>query len=297
MRKSSRLGGTGLSTVVWVVIAALVTGLAVWYFSGSLKGTVAVVNGRVITKDMMYEAMNKRVGLETLQTIIDNTVIMQEAAHRSLMLTDEEWKTEMNEVILEQYGSEESFLQLLQYYGLTREQIEEEWRTYFTARKLILADNTVTDSDLLAYFEDNRKDFDQVETIQVSKMVLPTEQTAEEVIDALEAGGDFSEIAKEKSMDAATKANGGLVGWVEKGDLDEEIETVAFALEAGETSEPLETDEGFVLIQVTEREEAKEAVFEDVKDDVLVAVEDAKINEIYPQWLEDLRGKAQIQIK
>lgn len=297
MQKSSRFGGTGFRTGILVLVAVLVTGLAVWYFSGSLKGTVAVVNGRVITKDMMYEEMNKRVGLETLQTIIDNTVIMQEAAQRNLLLTDEEWKAEMDQVILEQYGSEESFLQLLQYYGITRQQIEEEWRTYFTARKLILADNPITDEDLLAHFEDNKDTFSQVETIQVRQMVLPSEQTAIGVLDEIEAGGDFSTIAEEKSMDVSTKANGGLIGWVEKGDLEEELEVVAFALKAGEISEPVESDAGFVLIQVTDREEAKEAVFEDVKDDVLATVEDTKINEVYSGWLEGLRGKAQIQIK
>lgn len=298
MPKSSRLGRTGLSSMTWVLIASVVfTGLAVWYIARPLGGTVAVVNGRVITKAMMYKEMEKRAGNETLQALIDNTLIMQEAALRNLKLTEDELKAEMDKVILEQYGSEESFVQLLDYYGLKREQIEDEWRTYLTARKIILADLAITDADLTAYFESNRDDYDQTKAVHLRKILLETQEAAEAVLEEIEAGGDFAEIAKEKSIDEATKANGGELGWVEEGDLDEELEAVAFALEVDEVSEPVETEDGFVILESIEKREAKEAVFEEVKDKVTEDYKEAKINETYPQWMENLRKKAQIQYK
>ncbi|HHW26101.1 MAG TPA: hypothetical protein GXX23_02035 [Firmicutes bacterium] len=298
MGKSSRFGRTGPNrTAVAVLISVVLTGLIVWYIAGPLNGTVAVVNGRVITKKMMYEEMNKRVGAETLQAIVDDTLVMQEAALKNLKLTDEELKAEMDRIILDQYGSEESFQQLLQYYGLTRKQVEDNWRPYLTARKVILAGLSITDDDLRAYFENNRDDFDETAAVHLRQIVLETLEDAQEVLEEIKAGGDFAELAKAKSIDSATKSNGGELGWVEEGDLDEELEEVAFALDVDEISDPIETDDGFVILEVIEKREAKEAVFEEVKDKVADAYKEEKFNELYPGFLEGLRSKAKIQYR
>lgn len=298
MGKSSRFGRTGPNrTAVAVLISVVLTGLIVWYIAGPLNGTVAVVNGRVITKKMMYEEMNRRVGAETLQAIVDDTLVMQEAALKNLKLTDEELKAEMDRIILDQYGSEESFQQLLQYYGLTRKQVEDNWRPYLTARKVILAGLSITDDDLRAYFENNRDDFDETAAVHLRQIVLETLEDAQEVLEEIKAGGDFAELAKAKSIDSATKSNGGELGWVEEGDLDEELEEVAFALDVDEISDPIETDDGFVILEVIEKREAKEAVFEEVKDKVADAYKEEKFNELYPGFLEGLRSKAKIQYR
>lgn len=298
MGKSSRFGRTGPNrTAVAVLISVVLTGLIVWYIAGPLNGTVAVVNGRVITKKMMYEEMNKRVGAETLQAIVDDTLVMQEAALKNLKLTDEELKAEMDRIILDQYGSEESFQQLLQYYGLTRKQVEDNSRPYLTARKVILAGLSITDDDLRAYFENNRDDFDETAAVHLRQIVLETLEDAQEVLEEIKAGGDFAELAKAKSIDSATKSNGGELGWVEEGDLDEELEEVAFALDVDEISDPIETDDGFVILEVIEKREAKEAVFEEVKDKVADAYKEEKFNELYPGFLEGLRSKAKIQYR
>mgnify|MGYP000878033426 FL=1 len=298
MGKSSRFGRTGPNrTAVAVLISVVLTGLIVWYIAGPLNGTVAVVNGRVITKKMMYEEMNRRVGAEALQAIVDDTLVMQEAALKNLKLTDEELKAEMDRIILDQYGSEESFQQLLQYYGLTRKQVEDNWRPYLTARKVILAGLSITDDDLRAYFENNRDDFDETAAVHLRQIVLETLEDAQEVLEEIKAGGDFAELAKAKSIDSATKSNGGELGWVEEGDLDEELEEVAFALDVDEISDPIETDDGFVILEVIEKREAKEAVFEEVKDKVADAYKEEKFNELYPGFLEGLRSKAKIQYR
>lgn len=298
MGKSSRFGRTGPNrTAVAVLISVVLTGLIVWYIAGPLNGTVAVVNGRVITKKMMYEEMNRRVGAETLQAIVDDTLVMQEAALKNLKLTDEELKAEMDRIILDQYGSEESFQQLLQYYGLTRKQVEDNSRPYLTARKVILAGLSITDDDLRAYFENNRDDFDETAAVHLRQIVLETLEDAQEVLEEIKAGGDFAELAKAKSIDSATKSNGGELGWVEEGDLDEELEEVAFALDVDEISDPIETDDGFVILEVIEKREAKEAVFEEVKDKVADAYKEEKFNELYPGFLEGLRSKAKIQYR
>ncbi len=72
----------------------------------------------------------------------------------------------------------------------------------------------------------------------------------------LAAGGDFDALATEFSDDAGTKAEGGDLGSFEKGAMVPEFEEAAFALEVGQVSDIVETDFGYHLIQVYDKQEA-----------------------------------------
>ncbi len=296
MRRS--VTGTVNNGLIWILIGCVVVvGVLGATYLRPLKGTVAVVNGRAITKAMLYDEMHKRVGQESLNNLIDSTIIMYEAAVKNLTLTDGELKAQTDRLIQKEYGSEEQFEDILSYYGLTRKQAEEEWKVYFTARKVVLAGIEMNDEVLEAFFEEYRTDFDKKESVFVRLMTLATEEDALGVLDELEAGGDFASIAKEKSLDFRTKDEGGEMGWVIPGDLDEELETVAFALEKGSLSHPVETAEGFVIVQVTDRTDGEAAVFSEVKDEVRELYEDFKVQETLPAWLEELRSRASVQYK
>ena len=246
---------TGTSSnqgLIWVLIGCVIlVGVIGVTYLRPLRGGVAVVNGRLITKEMLYDEMHKRIGNESLSNLIDSTLIMQEAALKNLKLTDSELKAQVDRLIEEQYGSEENFESILSAYGLTRKEAEEEWRVYFSARKVILAELNIQDDEVEAYFEENKDDFGQQESISVRLMTLATSDEANAVLAELKAGGDFASIAKEKSIDTATSDMGGDMGWVVKGDLPEELESIAFAMEKDDLSEPIETEDGWVIIQVT----------------------------------------------
>ncbi|MGI6643142.1 MAG: peptidylprolyl isomerase [Bacillota bacterium] len=292
---------TGTSSnqgLIWVLIGCVIlVGVIGVTYLRPLRGGVAVVNGRLITKEMLYDEMHKRIGNESLSNLIDSTLIMQEAALKNLKLTDSELKAQVDRLIEEQYGSEENFESILSAYGLTRKEAEEEWRVYFSARKVILAELNIQDDEVEAYFEENKDDFGQQESISVRLMTLATSDEANAVLAELKAGGDFASIAKEKSIDTATSDMGGDMGWVVKGDLPEELESIAFAMEKDDLSEPIETEDGWVIIQVTDRKEDKPAVFEEVKDQVRLRYEDLKVEERLPAWLSELRAKAKIEYK
>ncbi len=292
---------TGVSksnSTLWVLIACVVVvGLAVVTYVKPLRGTVAVVDGYRITKAMLYDEMYKRVGQEALSNLIDSALIMQEASMKNLTLSSAELKTEVDRFIVEQYGSQEQFDEVLSYYGLTRKQAEDEWKVYFSAKKVLLADMEITEADLLAYFDAYKTDFDEEALVSLRRIVSVSEADALSVVDEIGQGGDFAEIAKEKSIDAQTRDLGGDMGWVFEDGLDEELRQIAFQLEEGKLSPPVETKDGWVVIEVTGRKEAKPAVFEEVKEEVRARYEDERIDEALPQWLNGLRSKASVEYK
>jgi hypothetical protein len=110
----------------------------------------------------------------------------------------------------------------------------------------------------------------ECEQVQVQAMFVESEDVADKVIDMLEAGDDFADLAKEYSLEATTREKGGDLGWLPKdftyvflGDLGESsLKDIPFELEAGELSEPtydgLVTKElGYWLVEVTEKDEVK----------------------------------------
>ncbi|NIU31533.1 MAG: hypothetical protein GWN82_12675, partial [Gemmatimonadetes bacterium] len=67
-------------------------------------------------------------------------------------------------------------------------------------------------------------------------------------------GADFARLAREFSDDPYSAPKGGDLGWIEAGQMPESFEQVAFSLEPGRVSRPVETPSGFHLLKVEDRE-------------------------------------------
>jgi parvulin-like peptidyl-prolyl isomerase len=100
----------------------------------------------------------------------------------------------------------------------------------------------------------------------------------------LGSGGDFATLAKEYSDDPGSADQGGDLGWFGRGRMVAEFEDATFKLEPGQTSGPIKTSYGYHLVQVLEKDPAREM-------DEYTAQQ--KKYDAFTQWLNNLRVNAQ----
>ncbi len=123
------------------------------------------------------------------------------------------------------------------------------------------------------------------EQARARHILVETEEEAKEVIERLEAGEEFADLATELSTDPGSAANGGDLGFVPSGRFVEPIDEAVFSLPLGEISEPIETQFGWHVVEVLEREE-RELSPADYQQSQQLA---------FSEWLENARAEADIQ--
>ena len=129
------------------------------------------------------------------------------------------------------------------------------------------------------------------EEIKARHILVATEEEAQAVIDALDAGGDFEELAKEHST-GPSGAEGGDLGYFTAGTMVAEFNDAAFALQAGEISVPVKTKFGWHVIKVEDRRVQEVPGFELVKDQVIEALAQQEGRTM----MDEMRAAAAIEI-
>ena len=89
--------------------------------------------------------------------------------------------------------------------------------------------------------------------IRASHILVKTEDEAKKLYDEIQNGKDFAQIAQEVSL-CPSGQNGGDLGFFGKGMMVKPFEDAAFSLEIGEISQPVETQFGWHLIKLTDKE-------------------------------------------
>ena len=181
----------------------------------------------------------------------------------------------------------------------------------------------VTQQEIQEFYDAHKAQLDRPEQVRLSEILVSTQSPAEkaasgaaaalpetpspevvakaqakagEIYKKLQGGAKFDELAKQFS-DGPTSANGGDLEYFKRGTLSKELEQQVFGMKAGQYTEPVRTNQGFVILEVTEYQAAGVPPLKDVQDMIRQQVYMQKMQPALREYLTKLREDAYIDIK
>ncbi len=178
--------------------------------------------------------------------IIQEEIVRRFAAELNVSASEDE----VTEAIATRIGAktdDPNFDVILQQEVIRSQLSEDEYRRMVEA--------SVLSDKLKAEFE--KEVPKTAESAHFRQILASTEEAAQELRDQIENGGDFVALAKEKSLDSATKDSGGDVGWIPRGVLAPSVEELIFSLKPKEITN-IPVSRGVFVIEMLEKDDNRE---------------------------------------
>lgn len=187
-----------------------------------------------------------------------------------------------------------------------KKQIQEDTKIRQLVDQVTADVTEPAEAEVKNYYDENPDEFAKQESIAASHILVSTQgitddtelaaklESAESIKKQLDEGGTFEELAAQHS-DCPSKQNGGSLGDFGRGQMVPEFEKAAFEQEVGKVGGLVKTDFGYHIIKVTQKQEAKEMAYADVKKNLTTTLfEQAKAKKV-EDYITTLEGKAKIE--
>jgi len=209
---------------------------------------------------------------QILDWMIEQVLIEQAAAGMGISVSPEEVQAAIDQMV-QDAGGEEPFRERLERSGMTLEDLQVQLRAeLLRARVLERVQATVPE---------------RAEQVHARHILVDTRERAEFILNQIQAGADFAQLARMYSQDESTRDAGGDLGWFPRGVLlAPEVEEVAFSLQAGQVGPVVQSQFGYHIVQTLER-----------KQDEVISPEHRQLlqDRAVQEWMESLWKQAVIE--
>jgi peptidyl-prolyl cis-trans isomerase C len=235
---------------------------------------VAIINGKTITEHDYENYLKSLSDQNRNPAEIDAKMLMDNLVERELALQD---------ALAKKLDQDPAFLRKM-----------EEFRQNMlaaTALNQYLEKNVLTDADLKREYD--RLTATKPKEFKAKHVLLKTEDEAKAVIEELEKGKPFDELARAKSTDAATAKNGGDLGWVRRQQVVADFADALLHLEKGKyTKKPVKTEFGWHVIALDDLRDVTPPTFDSVKDQLKNMLQASQMQ----TYLDGLKKTAKVEI-
>jgi len=152
----------------------------------------------------------------------------------------------------------------------------------------------VDDEEVKSFYEKNADKFTVGTKLRASHILLNSEDQAKKLYERIKKGESLSKLAGMYSIDKASAAKGGDLGYFGRGQMVPEFEQAAIRLKVGEVSEPVKSRFGYHVIQLTDIQKGEAATFEQTKEAIKRQLVAEKQKTLIDSFVEELRKKADV---
>lgn len=285
--------------VIFVVAAVLISALSLPLAAATMAATpdvVAIINGEKITKQMLADTLFDWDATITLDELIDQRIVAQEARKAGVVVTLEEIKAKIEEV-KGRIPPGQTFEEALKGIGMTPGHYFARVKFQLQMEGILKKQVKVTDEDLNGFIKASHILVRIPYTQDPEERKTKDEEAKAKIEDLakkIQGGLDFAQAAKENSEDTSNKEKGGDLGYFGKNYMAPEFEEAAFKLKPGEMSPVVKTSFGYHLIKLTGL--GKDATAEERKD-LVDKLTQQRLGEKWQDWLLGVKNAAKVENK
>src|SRR3954470_6211169 len=224
--------------------------------------------------DLKAQCKQEYSGLrdQTMQFLISAQWLLQESKNRKITASDKEVQTTFQQQKKQSFPKEADYQKFLKSSGQTEADLLYRVRLSVLTNKLqqaIIKDKgKVTDAQITEYYNKNKKRFAQPETRDLLVVLNPKKAKAQAALKAVKSGQPWKQVAKQYSTDDASKAQGGKLPNVTKGQQEKGFDTAIFTAPKGKVTGPVKTQFGYYVFKVTKVTPAKQQTLAQVKETI-----------------------------
>jgi len=203
---------------------------------------------------------------QVLEFLIRGNWIEQETDKQNVKVSDKEVQKQIDAAVKQAFQNPGDFQKFLQRSGLTQADVFYQQRNQLLQQKLTekvtKAQSKVSDAQIAAYYDKNKAKFATPERRDLRIVLTKSQAKAAQAKRALESGQSWKDVTKKYSVDQASKAQGGLLSGVAKGQQEKALDDAIFKADKGKLVGPVKTQFGWYVLEVSKVTDAKQQSLE-----------------------------------
>ena len=230
---------------------------------------------------------------EVMQFLIQAEWVQQEADEQDVKVSDKEIKQSFEDQKKQAFPTDKAYQEFLKTSGMSEEDILfrvklDQLQQKLTA-KVTQDAKKVSEEDINAYYDKNKKRFAQPERRDLLVVLTKTEAQANEAKAALEDGDSFKQVAKKYSIDEASKAQGGKLPAITQGQQEKAFDEAIFGADKGELVGPVKTQFGWYVFEVDKVSPASQQTLDESKEAIRNLLRSQGQQQALDKWIKSFR--------
>jgi foldase protein PrsA len=232
---------------------------------------------------------------QVLGLLISFEWIKREAEEQGVSVSDAAVKKTFEEQKKQSFPKEADYQKFLETSGQTNEdvlmRVELDALSNKIRDKVTKGKDKVTDQQIREYYDKNKSQFAQPERRDLSIVLTKTKGKADQAKAALDSGQPFKQVAKRFSIDDASKAQGGKLPAVAKGQQEKAFDSAIFGADKGKITGPIKTQFGFYVFKVDKVNAASQQTLEEAKPTIRQVLASQNQQKALDAFVKDFRKR------
>ena len=238
-----------------------------------------------------YEQLRDQV----LQLLTSFEWIEGEAEELGIKVSEAEVKKSFDQQKKQSFPKEADYAKFLKDYGQTEQDVMQRVKLDLLSNKIrdhvIKGKDKVTDAQIKDFYDENKERFAQPERRDLRIVLTKGEAKAEEAKAALESGESWKDVAKEYSIDEASKSQGGKLPAQAEGTLEKALDQGVFSAERGQLVGPVKTQFGYYVFEVEKVQKASQQTLEQAKETIRQTLQSQNQQKALDKFVSDFQKK------